>query len=174
MYNALRDFYALGDDEATEFMGVMDIIHPYGKVGELPYNKKGDTVGFGANINDPKFLLSLSSRIKTFTESVDEEKVIDNINNMIHNAQKIIFLGFAFHPINMSLFESRNTNNKMTPQCYLTSYGISIFNTGKIERDIAKLFNINSEQFLSNRKYFNSQGCKCADLFDDFKSALYY
>lgn len=175
MYNALKDFYALSDDEAVELMEAMNIIHPYGDVGELPYSRNGDTVRFGADINNPKILLSLSARIKTFTEGVDEEKIIEHISNMIHNAQKIIFLGFAFHPINMSLFRSKDTNNnRIVPRCYFTSYQISDFNTEIIRQNIAKLFNISTHQLPYNQEYFNSCSCKCADLFNEFKSALYF
>lgn len=176
MYNALKDFYSLSDDEAVEFMDAMNIIHPYGKVGELQYSRKGDAVNFGANIGNSKFFLSLSASIKTFTESVDEEKVVNNINKLIHNAERLIFLGFAFHPINMSLFRPKdaNHNNRMVPRCYFTSYQLSDFNIENIRGKIARLFNVSTLQLPYNQEYFNSCSCKCTDLFDHFKSALYF
>ena len=176
MYNALKDFYTLSDDEAVEFMNAMNIIHPYGKVGELPYSRKGEAIRFGADIGNPKFLLSLSSSIKTFTESIDEEKVVKNINKLFYDAERLIFLGFAFHPINMSLFRPKdaNLNNRMVPRCYFTSYQLSDFNIENIKGKIARLFNVSTMQLPYNQEYFNSCSCKCADLFDHFKSALYF
>ncbi|MEI6846932.1 MAG: hypothetical protein WCK32_02675 [Chlorobiaceae bacterium] len=174
MYNGLKDFYKLNDEEAFDFIDTLNIIHPYGDVGELPFTRKNDTVCFGANITDPNQLLSLSNRIRTFTERYTNKiNIIENISKLIHNSTKLIFLGFSFNPTNMELFKSKDPNTNFNfPYCFITTYMLSEYNSIDISESLARLFNVSPIQLMSTPR-IKYKSCTCTELFDEYSRGLY-
>ena len=174
MYNGLKDFYSLGSEEIAELMNDLNIIHPYGTVGELIYNHKKDFTGFGASIASNE-LLQASNRIKTFTEKMDDKSdVTENLGELIGVAKSLIFLGFAFHPINMRLIKPifKGIQKKyIIPKCYMTTYELSEYNSEDIKRHISKLFG-RSHCDVMISSHFNAKSCTCADLFDEYSRGI--
>jgi hypothetical protein len=102
MHNALMTYYNMNSVQAKEAVQGLHVIHPYGTVGDL-----WDNIGkltFGADLFPAKRLLDLSQKIKTFTENSGDEKDRDtNIKYLVERADRIIFLGFAYHNQNLDL-----------------------------------------------------------------------
>lgn len=176
MYHALKDFYALSDAEIIEWMKSLKIYHPYGSVGALPFEKKNDSIGFGANVSYEQMLLC-SQRICTFTERIDDKLgVIEDIRGIIINAAKIVFLGFSFLPINMSLLfgeKNKRIDKKSMPICYATTYKLSDYNIMHVKNSIASNFGKNDVQVRYLIADINTKSCKCVELFDEFNRGLY-
>ena len=53
-------------------------------------------------------LLEIAGQLKTFTEQSRDEAADEAIRGHIQEAGTIVFLGFAFHDLNMSLLEHRH------------------------------------------------------------------
>jgi hypothetical protein len=103
LYNALITYYGIGKDKASEAVNSINIYHPYGVAGTLPFQNNDMAVDYG-NIHGPEQLYLLSKQIKTFMEGVDPSlSSYQKLTNAIINAQKLIFLGFAYHKQNMNL-----------------------------------------------------------------------
>jgi hypothetical protein len=122
MIYALDAYYKVGKINAKNIVEKMSIIHPYGKIGNI------DEVPLDTTIN-AYGLMELSNNIRTFAEGSDEtKKERSAIKSLIDNANRIIFLGFAYHPMNLDLlFERPSAGHTVMSlvQCYGTGFGIS-------------------------------------------------
>ncbi|MEM8489616.1 MAG: hypothetical protein AAF756_02235 [Pseudomonadota bacterium] len=106
LYHFLKTFYhPLADKEIVSILKGATFLHPYGVVGELPWQSPASFIDLGdaLEIGD---LIWASKRIRTFTEG--EEPRSDGISapTLFEKASKIAFLGFSFLDLNMRLFKS--------------------------------------------------------------------
>lgn len=104
LYHAVQNYY--GQDSA-ELMSKLIISHPYGVVGRLPWQDRGTGVSFGGTVRN-RNLLDIADEIKTFTERLeDDDATLAEIRLQVQEAETIVFLGFAFHELNMNLLSSK-------------------------------------------------------------------
>jgi len=143
LYNALINYYKIPDEELVELIKNIRIYHPYGIAGTLPWLDKNGAMAFGVEPK-PAQLLELSQKIKTFTEGTDpESSEILEIRNHMQLADRVVFLGFAFHKLNMQLIappQVDRTSNSMI-KCFATTNGISNSDTEVIKDQIQELYN---------------------------------
>ena len=155
--HAINATYGVSKEIAKNIMENMNIIHPYGRIADI--NK----VPLGEEINH-YHLLGCVTNIRTFTEDSEEtknERII--IKNHIESAERIIFLGFAYHEINLDLLLGKVDFNRLAMnfiQCFGTGYEIS-------EKDINEI-----NKSLSNRdhriRYPDIANLTCTKFFKDF------
>jgi len=130
MYNALMVYYNIDHEGAKKLIQGMDIIHPYGTVGEL-WDEQGK-LAFGREPHQGN-LVSLAENIITFTENIrDNSNHKRRIKYITERGDRLIFLGFAYHDQNISLLfdqphVSSNDNIPLSERivCYGTGYNIS-------------------------------------------------
>jgi hypothetical protein len=127
LYHALQEFYGVPDSTAATLLKELTIYHPYGKVGELPWAQRGPTtVDFGGRAGG-KHLLDLARQIKTFTEGTDPQSSdIRQIRKHYLDSSVVLFLGFAYHKLNLSVLQSKR-GHKQPDQVryYGTAKGMS-------------------------------------------------
>ncbi len=111
LVNVLQKLHGIREDEASDIVGDLQIIHPYGVVGNVPF---GTT---RANY------LELAAGIKTYTEQLGEENVIQGMANEIRRAECIIFLGFAYHRQNLQILSPEKP--MPTKPVFGTAFGMS-------------------------------------------------
>jgi hypothetical protein len=132
MYNALRHHYGLDEADASVVMGTLKVIHPYGDIGRLPWqHKDGFSFGFTANRANMEFM---ASRIKTFTEQIEEQDVLFAIHREVEVADTLVFLGFSYHPENMRLLNLGE--HCKTERIFGTAFGLSPSNVEEILNDL--------------------------------------
>jgi hypothetical protein len=170
MYNSLMVYYNIDHDKAKDIILGLHINHPYGTVGELWDYRDKLAFGIGPNPSDLYFL---SMGIKTFTESVDQEKDSSNrIQYLIQRANRIIFLGFAYHEQNMNLLFNHHgalyvadgvpiSDNVI---CYGTGHGI-------FEKDLKHLCNTIQTRDKRIRE-IDISNVTCSKFFHDFQYRL--
>ncbi len=167
LFIALQNYYRITADESARLVNNIEIFHPYGVVGHLPWQNNGDSIAFGDE-PDVNQLLHLVTLIKTFTEGTDRSHSdILVIHRKFIKANIVVFLGFAFHSLNMKLMRPSD-NDGFKPrdkQYYATALGISDSNCDVIRRDIEKLCSSNSEISLRNK-------LGCYELFDEFSRSF--
>jgi hypothetical protein len=121
MYNALRHHYGIDEAVASAVMETLKVIHPYGDIGRLPWqHKDGIPFGFTANRANIEFI---ASRIKTFTEQIEEREMLAAIRDEVEVADMLVFLGFSYHPGNMKLLNLGE--HCKTERIFGTAVGIS-------------------------------------------------
>ena len=116
--------YKLSDEKAAELVKSIDIYHPYGVVGTLPWMNPKGAMEFGA-VPDARKLVDLASKITTFSERQDS--VHDSMHYKMGFASKLVFLGFAFHELNMELITppKKFPEPSNTPvRCFATTFEV--------------------------------------------------
>jgi hypothetical protein len=124
LVNAIRNYYRVDDIIAQILLSKLKIFHPYGVVGKLPWQTEPNRgVPFGGAEHGGPSLLEISRQIKTFTERVEEEQVLNAMRVEIEQSRVVVFLGFAFHAQNMELLKP--TQECQVERTYATAYGFS-------------------------------------------------
>jgi len=166
IYYALQNYYNLPKEEAAKLIKIINIYHPYGDVGTLPWMNQNGAMKFGADTNYDQ-LLELSKKIKTFTEGTDtESSEILEIRKKMSMASRFVFLGFAFHKLNMQIIAPGQINDKSNSKvrCFATTYGISDNDKEIIEEQIKNLYH--------NEIRVNLANLKCCEFFIEFWRSL--
>ncbi|MCD4813843.1 hypothetical protein K8S19_09165 [bacterium] len=169
LYYVLQNYYQISGTEAAKLIEQMDIFHPYGTVGSLPWSAS-DNAGYGVDPK-PEQLLELAKRIKTFTEGTDPgSSDFLEMKKHVFEAKKLAFLGFAFHELNMRFLSCREIGNKTEGglKSYATTYGFSDDDEKVIKDQIKLLYN---EGPISMHDVKTKKGT-CFKLFDEFKKSL--
>jgi hypothetical protein len=168
LYHAFQYRYGISDKESASLISEITIIHPYGDVGKLPFQspkKDIQTMDYGGEYSS-NHLTELTKRIFTFSDRKKEDDEIKKMRKNFFNADKIIFLGFAFHEQNLKLFKSDRHQNisSVKPECFLNVFGVSRSNQEVIKSDLADI--------TSNHCPKNSHDEKCEEFFNEFSRLL--
>jgi len=137
---ALWNYYSIPIDRCIDICQKLSIIHPYGTVGQNIHPNRGNYTPFGTAQSD---LLSHSQEIRTFCEGMRFETHREIINNKLTNAEQVVFIGFAFHPINMDMLEVKNSTS--IRKVFGTSLNIPNPTQKVIESDITRIFKDHSD-----------------------------
>lgn len=130
LFHAIRDLARLTDAEAGHAMSRLEIIHPYGKIGRLPWQKDDGSPVLpfgGASALHGMAVVNGGKRLRTFTETVDDEEILDGIRRCIHEAKQLVFMGFSYMPENLRLLSAPKPT--MIEAIFATRLGESDSNT---------------------------------------------
>ncbi len=116
--------------DAIELTDQIPIVHIYGSLGPLP-----DNDGNGIPFAPPYDKIDESAAsIRTFTEGL-EDKTRDAARKLIKQAEHVVFLGFAFDPLNIqALFDQPLTPDQLVSG---TGYGLNPSDFKRIETLVA-------------------------------------
>jgi hypothetical protein len=128
-----------------------------------------ESIGFGATPTAIE-LIRLSRQIKTFAEGTDERSTpIDAIRHRLAEARRVVFLGFAFHRMNVDLILPPTSPIEKT-------FARRVFGTG-LGLSANDIEDITSE--LKERLHTTNNGTvqlvaklTCHDLFHEFRRGL--
>ena len=166
LYHALQNYYRVSENEAAGLVKSMCIYHPYGSVGPLAWSGVGNSMDFGAEPHASQ-LLELTSKIKTFTEGTDPNSSdISSIKEHVCQANKLVFLGFAFHKLNMKLIATENCDRTSSKpvKCFASTLGISKSDEEVITEQIYELYNSEINVNMAN--------LACSAFFSEFWRSL--
>jgi hypothetical protein len=141
LFHAMQAWSLKNEQEVAELMKGLNIYHPYGSVGDLPW-QSGEGIEFGAEVDEfGRLLLKSSSRIRTFNEEIKDRTKIEEIRNAISAANRVIFLGLHFHQQNMDLIKPAIAPSVTAdiPMAYATAFHRSSSDLRIIETQIVRL-----------------------------------
>lgn len=170
LYHSLQNFYRIRAEDAARLIETLYISHPYGAVGKLPWQecKDNEKVPFGAT-RPPQGLVQIAGQIKTFTERVEDEASRDTIRVLIQTADTVVFLGFAFHPMNMELITPETSSESR--RVFGTGFGISNDDINVVSHEIANMLRKAGPTAID--LYMNLRNnLRCADLLNEFRITL--
>jgi len=105
LFQALKSTHDKSDAETALQVQAIPIIHVYGQIGFLPWQKKQLSRAYAPLIEDEYMLHSLrqsSKGIKIMHEELaEEDTAFKKARELLSNAAKIIFLGFGYHAENL-------------------------------------------------------------------------
>jgi len=167
LHEALQTYYGIGSDEAAAFVKRIHIYHPYGVVGALPLYGGANVIEFGGEVQGFQ-LLKLAGQIKTFAEGTDPTlSDVVAIRQKLSEADRFMFLGFAFHRLNLSLMWPERAETPTKGMCFATALGISASDVELITKDIANL----SGMYMNPSQIF-LRHLSCAELFREYWRSL--
>lgn len=171
LHVALQRYYGIDSGRAADLISKLEIIHPYGWIGDLPFAASGPSVvPYGASLGDSG-LIDAARRIRTFTEQVEDENSLSAIQESVRRAETIVFLGFAFHPQNMELLDHGSGSN--IRRAFATSYGCSLGDIDVIVRQIRRMLGDEGGTFDGYEVDVKVPfGLKCADLLSEFSRTI--
>jgi hypothetical protein len=141
LHGALQNYYSMSPEQATAAMGHLQVFHPYGTVGALPWSDPSHGVEYGGDPSSQQ-LNALAAQIRTFTESTDPTSSgIVTLRSTLRSAERIAYLGFAFHPLNVELLYGPKDNKATASDArvYATALGLSDSDARLIEGDLENL-----------------------------------
>lgn len=170
LYHAIQQCYNVKEEQVKELLrSKLDIYHPYGTVGSLPWLDIENQIEFGGKTNTQD-LVNLTNAIRTFTESEETKShlanKIDDLKLKIANSKRIIFLGFSFLKQNMDLIYPINEQNKPSAtKIFATTIGISHYDIQLIQGDLQARFGAD----IDRRRLLRQT---CAESFQEFNRAF--
>lgn len=133
--NALSAYYGLNLPDATAIVDRARIIHPYGTVGDLGQGTSLATAGFGAGETN---IRHIAKGIRTFSEGLADDTIGENIRSLVGDADQVVFLGFAFHPMNMEIIDPKGS--VLMQKLFGTTIGLSEAAIRSVERTLLQRF----------------------------------
>lgn len=142
----------------------LTIHRPYGIAGLLPWQVDGQRgCDFGGG--NAWQLAQSAKMIRTFTEA-EQPDVRDRIRTELSNADRIVFLGSAFHRQNLELLKLEEPTNV---EILATARDISASNVQAVKNELAKIFRISrsevEERIILAKDY-------CEPLFRNYRHKI--
>lgn len=159
LYHSIQNYYGTKPDRAAEILSHLSILHPYGMVGTLPWQNAGSAVPFGGGIPSSA-LTQVAETLRTFTEGTSEaESQIEQIRSSVFEAETLVFLGFAFHELNLRLLfgSPREVPVRHSKQVFGTAMGLSESNKKAIATELTVLGRYDSSQITLRRELSAAQ-----------------
>lgn len=162
---SLASYYGVNQDVIREAMQNLKMHRPYGVAGRLPWQKgDGPSVPFGES--SPQQLPEIAKQIRTFTEQVEEGVELEAIRAAIANADRLIFLGFAFHRQNVRLMAQEMGDHA---EIIATAYQVSRSDCSVIADELRRAFSINDH---ANYPRIQLADMTCAQFFEEYWRTL--
>lgn len=167
LWNAIQHYYRVDHAVASSVLSNVKILHPYGSVGGLPWQRGTHSVEFGAEPATQEFL-EIFDGIRTFTESTNPDSDdTKSIRRHLTEAQLVLFLGFAYHSLNLKLLTPDPRGEwGPTADCYGTAFGLSTPDTNLLTQELATLSGLPLDRITLRNDL------KCADLFNEYWRTL--
>jgi hypothetical protein len=173
LFHVMQRLYpSKGEGFVTELItSKLKILHPYGVVGNLPWQSRTNAVHFGGGSHDND-LAALSSQIRTYNEEVDDKEKIAQVRAAMASAKRIVFLGFHFHKQNVELLAQQAESPDLTGGVVV--YGTQI---GRSSADLEMIEHHRMPRILHGRRIMESSNYKtvgrgCKELLRDYGSVL--
>lgn len=110
LYHGVKRSHRLSSEDAASVIRNVKIVHPYGKIADLPWEARRDVVPFGGAYRG--LLPEIAGRIQTLTEAHHTDEELSEIAQLMAEARRIVFLGFGFLKQNMALLSVPNDPNR--------------------------------------------------------------
>jgi len=164
-YHSIQNYFGVDQKVAEDTMEKLQIFHPFGKVGDLPWQQRNNSVEFGETPSPTK-LLDLGREIKTFTELTQSDAFQEEIHRRVDEAETIVFLGMAYHKQNLDVISSLKSSRAKL--ILGTAYGLSESDQGIVEGRIHSLLVQRGPKADIQLK----RGTKCGPLLEEFEGTL--
>ncbi len=130
----LKTFRDVSRVQARRIVSEINIIHPYGSLGDL------DLFEFGDQVNSQN-IRPLSENIFTWSEARNSS-IENNVQRTITEASTLVFLGFAFAPQNMRLLtvEDAFTRERLDIETFATAFGYDPVIDKRLKYKIKQLY----------------------------------
>lgn len=159
---SLATYYGVSEARTQTVVNRLVMHRPYGSCGKLPW-QTGDAPSVEFGDCSPTSIAAVAREIRTFTEQVEEGDDVAAMRGAIAQADRIIFLGFAFHRQNIKLIASAVHDHT---QFIATAMGISASDQSVIADELAKEFEF--EDVMNPEQRVTLDDTTCAEFFKGY------
>lgn len=163
LVHAFAQFMGMTLDESRALCGTLEIIHPYGKVGDY---FGGETFTYFGDSLDRTRLFQISQQIRTFTEQVTEQDTIELMRRRLSAAYNVVFLGFSYGEMNLDLLKARGDREFKT--VIGTALDVSDSNKSHYDQRLRQVLKLESVHNMP----IHLQNRTCFQLINDFSRKL--
>jgi hypothetical protein len=164
LFHSIQNVYGADANTARDLMAKISVFHPYGVVGPLEWQGSANYVEFGADLRYTQ-LSSIAGNIKTFTEGAAQESA-DGIRGALCEGATVVFLGFAFHPLNMELLFGLRGSDSRRVNVYGTALNLSKADCALVNAELVSRFNCATDEVHLDRE------ATCSKLFLEYWRSL--
>lgn len=165
--------YRLSLADAQEIVEGMNIIHPYGTLGDLAlvdgaFGQDGK-LSFAPDLSDWLYLEQIAKNIRTYTEQVRDIKTVHTIHEAMADNRVLVFMGFGFNNQNLDLLRLKGVSgdyNTAPRNIYATGVGIAAQVRTTLERRVYNLFVSEEDHDKWEGRLQMEFGLSCSGLFD--------
>lgn len=161
---SIANYYGVEVRDVLPYFQSVPIHRPYGIAGKINWDHMGVAKGFGGNRAD--YLVQSANSIRTYSEGVENPKSLASMRLDLAEADKIIFLGLAFHRPNLELLEAKV---KKSVQVFATSGNISDPDLEVINSELRAVFSMNASE---NNKQLSFAKMHCKEFFETYWRSL--
>ena len=163
----LQQVYKISPDESSDIVNKIDIVHPYGSLGDIFGYPTENQVPFGADIHAGR-LISISNTLKTYSESSSDASLSLPIKQYVHDCRTFVFLGFAFHQQNMNLLKCPPSNAPFARRVFATTVQISAPRWETIRDRLSNTFDISSQDLFTH-----TDNESCESLISEYSDNIF-
>ena len=164
---SIGNYYGIDHNQVRQLMNRLIVHRPYGVAGRLPW-QDGDNPSVDFGSGNARQIADVAAQIRTFTERLEEGDVLKGMESAVSSAERIIFLGFAFHRQNVDLI---NSHCRLNVDILSTGYQISDSDKSVINSELLEAFSLD-ESGLSGHEYVEMPNMTCNDLFKNYWRTL--
>jgi len=167
LFHGIQNYYGIDAEAAARLLTHLRIFHPYGAVGTLPWQRQPNPIAFGEQVS-PKQLLDVAAGIKTFTEGTDPHASdIKELRESLRGATTLLFLGFAYHQMNLKLLKPEVPHGKPADVRYFgTASGMSDSDVDLVKDDLVAMASVQPGCVVLRNDL------KCAEFFREYWRSL--
>lgn len=158
LYNTLETYFKIDSQKSQELVSKLVILHPYGRVGTLPWQARNVVATAFGNDPDARSLPRVASQIRTFTERVDDDAMMTTIHHLMSNSEVIVYLGFSYADMNIQLLTTPAASGPKL--IFGTSYLVSQPNKNAIVSDLKTTMGADPQSIKS----IELADLKCRDM----------
>lgn len=162
---ALANYYGTTVDTFRALMPTLTIHRPYGVAGKLPW-QDGAMPGVAFGGGGPEQLAQVAQQIRTFTEQVEEGDALKAMRDAVSSADRIVFLGFAFHRQNVDLICQKAQSHA---EVVGTAYKISPSDQAMIESELETALEFEGMNTQGRIVLANTT---CQEFFEQYRKTL--
>ncbi|WP_457811350.1 hypothetical protein [Sinorhizobium meliloti] len=164
---SITNAYRVDRQVAHDIVRGLNIIHPYGTLGELTLDGYGSEKGklpFGPELDRRTNPFDIADGIRTYTEQAHDVDKVERIHEAIAECKNLVFLGFGFNNQNLDLLRVKHTftGGAHPKNIYSTGFGLYQQVDATLKRRILDLFMDEKDHrgWLSRVHIEYGMGCK--------------
>lgn len=162
---SIANYFGVGVEQVIQRFNSVPIHRPYGVAGRVEINRQTGVVrGFGGL--GAEYLADAAGMIRTFTQGVENPESLQAMKDEISNAERIVFLGSAFHRQNLELLRSKI---RPSTRILATASGISDSDKDVVLTEMSEIFGVGYQR---GRKLIEFAPMFCKDLFNSYWRTL--
>ena len=142
LFQGLKNYYNLSDEQAKEIFQEIFIDHVYGQLGNLDWqgNETGGVLNFGEKLGDKETEFDKIYRCKDNIKVINEDRNNSKkYSQTINKASRVHMLGFGFDDANLNLLELDQVE-KIKNKFLYTTFGLSNSLKESIHKRFGKIY----------------------------------